>query len=113
MIQSLQKLFRKNTEILALFILILISVISTTYFNYNKEKVIENYVNSINNIYFKKTINHFLNNLQPRYKKIYHNISSGETFDIILKSYEIDEKEIKELKKTLSKKVNLNNMSQN
>ncbi len=111
MIQGIQKLLKKNTEILALFFLILISVISTTYFNHSKEKVINNYIISLNNIYFKKTIKHFLDNLEPRYKKIYHNISSGETFDIILNNYDVDEKEISEIKKTLSKKINLNKLN--
>ena len=110
MIQNLQKQIKQNAEILALFLLILISVISTTYFNYSKEKVINNYITSINNIYFKKTINHFLNNLEPRFKKIYHNISSGETFDIILEKYNVDENEIIEIKKILSKKTNLNKL---
>ncbi len=110
MIDNLQKLLKKNTEILALFLLILISIISTTYFNYSKEKVINNYISSINNVYFKKTINHFLNNLEPKYKKIYHNISSGETFNSILEGYNVKEKEINELKKVLSKKVNLNKL---
>ena len=48
MINSLNKILRKNTEILALFILILISVISTSYFNYNKNKTINSYVESFN-----------------------------------------------------------------
>ena len=111
MTQNLQKLFKKNTEILALFILILISVISTTYFNYNKEKVINNYINSINNIYFKKTVSHFLNNLEPRYKKVYHHVSSGETFDIILRNHDVNEEEIIKIKKSLLKKVNLNKLN--
>ena len=113
MIQGLQKLLKKNTEILALFLLIIISVVSTTYFNHSKEKVIENYINSLNNVYFKKTINHFLDNLEPRYKKIYHNISSGETFDNILKNYSVNEKEIIEIKKNLSKKININKLNTN
>ena len=104
MIDNLQKLLKKNTEILALFLLILISIISTTYFNYSKEKVINNYISSINNVYFKKTINHFLNNLEPKYKKIYHNISSGETFNSILEGYNVKEKEINEIKKSFIKK---------
>ena len=111
--QNLLKLLKKNTEILALFLLILISVISTTYFNYSKEKIINNYINSINNVYFKKTINHILDNLEPRYKKIYHNISKGETFHNILEKYNVEEKEIVEIEKILSKKVNLNKLKTN
>ena len=110
MINNLQKILKKNTEIFALFILILISIISTTYFNYSKSKIINNYVNSINNIYFKKTLNHFINNLEPRFSKINHTISTGETFDIILKNYNVDNDEIEIIKKTLSKKIDLNKL---
>ena len=111
MINTLRKILKKNTEILALFILILITVISTTYFNYNKHKIMNNYVNSLNNIYFKKTLNHFINNLEPRFSKINHNISPGETFDVILKNYNVNNDEIKIIKETLSKKVNLNKLN--
>ena len=113
MIRNVQKIFRKNTEIFALILLILISIISTTYFNYSKEKVIKYYVNSINNVYFKKTINHFLNNLEPRFKKVNHTITTGETFNSILEQYSVNEKEITELKKKISQKINLNKLSTN
>ena len=111
MINSLQKILKKNTEILALFVLILITVVSTTYFNYNKNKIINNYVDSFNNIYFKKTLNHFINNLEPRFSKINHTISPGETFDKILKNYNVNSDEIEIIKKTLSKKVDLNKLN--
>jgi len=111
MIKYAQKILKKNTEIFALILLILISIISTTYFNYSKEKIIKNYINSINNVYFKKTINHFLDNLEPRFKKIHHNISAGETFDIILEQYSVEKKEISEIKKKLSQKINLNKLN--
>ena len=39
--------------------LILITVISTTYYNFNKKKVYDNYKNTIHNVYFKKTIKGF------------------------------------------------------
>ena len=51
-----------------------------------KKKLIKiKYNNFINNIYFKKTLNEIVNNLEPRYKKYNHKIKSGETFDKILK----------------------------
>jgi len=111
MINNLQKILKKNTEILALFILILISVISTSYFNFNKDRIIKNYAEASNNIYFKKTLNHFIDNLEPRFNKISHNVSAGETFDTILKKYNVSKDEIKTIKETLSKKVNLNKLN--
>src|SRR6056300_977339 len=113
MFKNLKKILVKNKEILSLFILIAITVSSSTYHNYNKNLVSENYDNLISNLYFKKTINHILDNLESKYKKIDHKILSGETFDKILEEYLIDKKEILEIKKELSKKVNLNKLNTN
>ena len=111
MINKIHTLIKKNTEIFALILLILITIISTTYYNYNKKKVYSNYKNTINNIYFKKTINHLFNNLEPKYKKIYHKIVEGETFNSVLESYLLSSKEISEIKSKLSKKINLNKLN--
>ena len=68
---------KKNAEIIALSLLLLITIIFTTYYNHSKQKIFNNYKNTINNVYLKKTINHILNNLEPRFKKIEHSVSSG------------------------------------
>ena len=86
--------FKKNTEIYGLVILILITAISTSYFNYKKNIDERTYNSFIDNIYFKKTLSHIFNNLEPKYKKIKHKIKSGETFDKILESYSIEKSEI-------------------
>ena len=104
MLKNLKKILTKNKAILTLFLLITITASSSTYLNYNKSLVSENYNNLINNLYFKKTINHFLDNLESKYKKIDHKILSGETFDKILEEYLIDKKEILEIKKSYQKK---------
>ena len=101
---------KKNTEIFALGLLFFATVTSTTYYNYNKNKIYNNYKNTINNVYLKKTINHLFNNLEPRFKKINHKISQGETFDSILENYSVNEKEISKIKNQLSKKINLNKL---
>ena len=93
------KIIKKNIEIIFLFLLLLITILSTTI--YNKEKIIidENYKNLINNIYFQKSIKQIFDNLVPRYKNINHKISSGETFDKILNNYSIPKEEINKIKK--------------
>ena len=58
MLSKLKIKLKKNTEILALAALIFITIITTTYYNYNKNKVYANYKNTINNIYLKKTLDH-------------------------------------------------------
>ena len=104
------KLKNKN-EILALSLLILITVISTTYHNYTKNKITNNYNDIIYNIYFKKTLNYFFNSLEPKYKKINHQIKIGETFDGILESYSVNRDEINKIKKKLSNKININKLN--
>jgi len=104
---------KKNTEILALALLILITIIFTSYHNFNKKKIFYNYTDLLENIYFKKSFNQVLNSLEPRFKKIEHKIGVGETFDKILEQYSVEKSEIIQIKKELSKKVNLNKLDIN
>ena len=113
MITKFKIKLKNYSEIIALIILLLITIISTSYFNHTKKKIINNYKVIIDNIYFKKTLNHFLDNLEPKFVKITHQISSGETFDNILEGYSIKKSEIIEIKKNLSKKINLNRLNTN
>ena len=108
MLNKLKTKVKKNTEIFALGLLVLITIISTTYYNYSKKKIYNNYKNTINNIYFKKTLDHVFNNLEPKYKKINHKILKGETFDKILEKYSLNKKEISQIKIKLSKIQNQN-----
>ena len=102
---------KKKIDILLLALLLFITVISTNYFNSEKNKIENNYYNIIENIYLKKTLNQIVNNLEPKYKKINHKIKAGETFDKILNNYSIDQKEIKAIKENLIKNVNLNKLN--
>ena len=113
MISKIKQSLKKNTEILALGLLVLITIISTSYYNQSKKKIFSNYKNTLHNVYFKKTINHVFNNLEPKFKKIDHKIQLGETFDSILDGYLVEDEEINEIKKKLSKKVNLNKLNIN
>ena len=107
---KLIKLVKKNTEIFLLFLLIIFSIFSTTFYNNKKLKTNENYKEVINNIYFQKSLNQIFNNLKPRYKSFDHKISSGETFDKILNNYSIPSNEILDIKKSLSSDYNLSNL---
>ena len=113
MLNKIKKKLKNNTEILALGLLLLTAVLSTTYYNFNKQKIYNNYKNIINNIYFKKTVNHIFTNLEPKFKTITHRINEGETFDKILKNYAIKEEEIISVKKKLSKRIDLNKLNTN
>ena len=86
-LNKIQKILKKNTEFAFLFLLMTVAVLSTTFYNNKKMIANENLKNTINNIYFQKSIHHILDSLNPRYKNIKHKISNGETFDRILKNY--------------------------
>ena len=100
-------------EILALIALIFISTIFTLYHNYTKKEINNSYKQIIENVYFKKTINHFFNKFEPRFKKISHSVEIGETFDSILENYSINKNEIQILKSNINKKVNINKLKTN
>ena len=104
MIKLLKNKIKKNTEIFILLTLIFVTAFLTSYFNYSKKKNLQTYNNFIDNVYFKKTLNHIVDNLDPKYKKVQHKIRSGETFDTILESYSIEKKEIIKIKNSLKKK---------
>ena len=111
MIKNLKYKIIKKFEILALIFLILFTVISTSYFNYKKNFDKKIYLNIVENIYLKKTLNHIFQNLEPKYKKVKHKINSGETFDKILEGYSISKSEILKIKNSLQKKVDLNKLN--
>ena len=107
------KLFLKNLEIFVLILFITIIVSTSVFFNYQKKINNQKYSKFINNIYFKKTFDEIINNLEPKYKKYNHKIQTGETFNNILENYSIDKKEINLLKKSIIKKVNINKLNTN
>ena len=109
-LHKIQLKIKKNKELFLLITLILITVVSIQIYNVNKNKINKSYVSLINNIYFQKNLKHILDNLEPRYIIIEHKIVQGETFDKILNKHQVPESEIKKIKKSLSKKNNLNDL---
>ena len=83
MLKKIKLGVKKNLEIFALFLLIVITITFTSYYNHNKKKVFINYSNLLDNIYFKKSFNQILNSLEPRFKKIEH--------EMILKKQRIEQ----------------------
>ena len=110
---KINRLFKKNIEIVFLFLLLLVSIVSTTFYNNKKILINKNYKELINNIYFQKSVNQIFDNLKPKYKNINHKISSGETFNKILTNYAIPSEEILNIKRILNSYYNLNNLKTN
>ena len=111
MFKNLKYKLKKNFEIFALVFLIFITALSTVYFNFKKNQNKEIYTNFIDNVYFKKTFNHIVENLEPKNRRIKHKIKAGETFDKILENYSITQKEVNKIKNSLQKKTNLNKLN--
>ena len=112
-LNKIVRFIKKNIEITLTFLMLFITIASTTLYNKNKILVNQNYKDLINNIYFQKSINQIFNNLKPRYKNIDHKITSGETFDKILNNYSVSTEQILEIKRSLSSDYDLNNLKTN
>ena len=82
-------------------------------FNFIKEERKKHLFGILNNIYFEKTLENVIKNLDPKYINIEHKISPGETFNNILIKYQVPLKEINKIKKVLSKKNNINKLKNN
>ena len=108
-----RKIIKENNGVILLILLFFISITITQFYNSQKEIVTQNYKKIISNTYFKKSLEHILDNLSPKYENIKHKISKGETFDKILRNYSISEIEIINIKKNLTNNYNLNNLKTN
>ena len=113
MLKKIKSSLLNNLRIFGLILLIIFTIIIATLSNYQKKLGKNQHNDIIDNIYFKKTLNEIVNNLEPRYKKYNHKIKSGETFDKILNNYSINKEEINAIKESLSKKVNINKLNTN
>ena len=113
MLKKFKSSLLNNLKIFGLILLIIFTIIVATLSNHQKKLSKNQNNNIVDNIYFKKTLNEIVNNLEPRYKKYNHKIKSGETFDKILDSYSINKDEINAIKQSLSKKVNINKLNTN
>ena len=111
MFKNFKNKIKKNIEVFGLVSLILITAISTSYFNFSKKKSEQTYNNFIDNVYFKKTLTHIVSNLDPKFKKIKHKIKPGETFNKIFEDYSVEKKEIVKIKNSLKKKVNIDKLN--
>ncbi len=104
---------KKNTELIALSLLVILVVLTTSYYNYSKKITEKNIDNLLNNIYLDKTLQNIFSKLEPKFKKIDHKVKSGETLRKILEGYSISNNEINILTKKLSKNTNLSKINKN
>ena len=109
---KLKSLIKKNLELLFLICTALIVVILVQIFNFIKDQKKNHLFDVLNNLYFEKTLQAVVDNLEPKYINIEHKISHGENFNSILEKYEIPIKEINTIKKILSEKEDVNKLKE-
>ena len=109
--ETIFQIFKKsNRTILLLTLLMIGTIIAMNYHNYKKNLNETNLKNLINNIYFKKTLSNLFNQFEPKYQKIEHIISKGESLSNILEKYSISSNELELVKKSLVNKNNIYNL---
>ena len=109
----LRILKKENRIILVLSLLMFLTIVITNYYNYKRNINETNIKNLINNIYFKKTLSNIFNQLEPKYERVDHLISKGETLSYILKKYSVNNEELELVKKSLINKYKINSLKIN
>ena len=104
---------RKKFDLVILAAVVLFTIAVTSSFNFEKKKSENKQLELLENIFLKKSLNYLYSGLDQKYKRIDHKIIYGETFGNILKNYSIDQKDIENIRKILSKEINLNNLREN
>ena len=79
MIKTIKFKIKKNYGLIGLIFLILITVTSTSYYNLKKNYNQNNYINFYDNVFFKKTLKYLVDNLEPKFSKIKHEIININT----------------------------------
>ena len=113
MYKSILQFLRKKLDLVILTTAILITILVTSSFNSERKKSEANLLELFENIFLKKSLNYFYSGLDQKYKRISHKIVFGETFNNILKNYSINQEDIDNVIKILSREVNLNNLNEN
>jgi len=101
---------KQNIEIAILIFSIILLMLLTQSYNYLKETKKQNFYNILENIYFKKTVNFYFENLSPKYLNISHKITARETLGKILLKYKVSNKEIQNVTKALTKTNSIKNL---
>ena len=105
------QIFKKgNRTIILLTLMMIVAIIAMNYHNYKKNLNETNLKDLINNIYFKKTLSNLFNQFEPKYQKIEHIISKGESLSNIFEKYSISADELELVKKSLVKKNKIYNL---
>ena len=94
---------KKNYTIVIVFLTLSVTILVTSSYNKYLAYEKENYKKIINNIYFKKTIEYFLDDLNPKYTDKTYNVQAGDSLEKILIRHKVKKDQIKLIQKKISK----------
>ena len=94
---------KKNYTIVIVFLTLSVTILVTSSYNKYLAYEKENYKKIINNIYFKKTIEYFLDDLNPKYTDKTYNVQAGDSLEKILIRHSVKKDEIQLIQKKISK----------
>ena len=106
--QLIKKALKNYKLPLFLLVLVTFSIIFMNSYNQLKLNTVNKYYQLINNIYFIKSVNQIINNLNPRYHSINHTVESGDNLQKILKNNYISNKEVEFAISQIPKKIKNN-----
>ena len=107
---KLNKLVKNNIYLILLVSIVLFTILSTNYFSVLKKNQEDSLLNILENTFFKKSINHLVKNLNPRFTYLNFKVNQGDTFEKILNQLKISKNEKEIVIKNLSSFKFVNNL---
>ncbi len=100
---NLNKIIRNNIYIVVLFLIIIFTVVSTSFYTSFKKIQQLSLMNFSENIYLDKTLNLIIKNLNPKFSYKKFKVDRGDTFEKIVNKIEISKEEKEAVLGQLSK----------
>ena len=104
---------KQNFEVFFVLLIILITTIITQLYNESKKNYEKRYITLINNLYFQKTVNHLINEIQPKFEYVEHRVSQNESLNSIFIKNNIPNTEAFLIEKNLKKNKSFKNLRVN
>ena len=93
MLRKFKRKVKPISHLLWLFLLIIISVLVTNFYEKNKNFQYNNLLKTLDNLYFQKTISKITSELKDRFTEFEYLVKEGDNFEIIINKLQISKKE--------------------
>ena len=100
---NLNKMIRNNIYIVILFLIVIFTILSTSFYTSFKKIQHLSLMNFSENIYLDKTLNLIIKNLNPKFSYKKFKVERGDTFEKIVNKIEISKEEKETVLGQLSK----------